>query len=151
MNFITGSPVGPFTSAVFAALKADQTLNTLAPGGIFTAVPRAERIETAYVEIRETTGTPGGFSAMQREGTSASVMIHVWSPARGTHEALGILSRIRAVLGRGESLQVQGFTLISGSVVCENEQCFPDVDLDMQETSWIHGILTVRAELEERL
>lgn len=149
---ITGSPLAPFADALYARLSGDAALAGLARTGTVAVVAelfQSSRTNRPYVivGVRELRA-PGG--AMQREGGKASVVVDVFSDFNGPEEAQDIQSRIRVLLQRFD-LPVVGFTLYSGSLVCEEEQVFPDFDPDMPERSGYHGVQRWTGLLEESI
>jgi len=146
----TGSVVSAFADAVYAVLAADAVLATLV-SGVFASLPRDQRPAFPYVVVgHRMQGGSQSAGAMQREGGKATVQVDVWSEQNSPGEAHAILSRMRALLQRTD-VPVDGFTLYSGSVECDEEQCFADFDADMPSRSLFHGVQRWCGLLEEAL
>ncbi len=149
---VTASPLFAFADAIFQRLNGDATLLTLAPGGIDAGMPESQLINpiefgaTVYLSHR-TLGTRAG--AMQREGGNASLVVDVWSAYHGPIEVQTIQSRIRVLLQRVD-LAVSGFFLYSGSLICNEEQCFQDYHPDLPQLAALyHGVQRWVGLLEE--
>lgn len=146
---IVGSSLGPFGDAIFGALSTDGTLLALATGGVYTSLPRDGRVDFPYVTVgqrRELTNSSFA-GAMQLDGGHARVWVDVWSDYNGPSQVQDIQSRIR-VLRQRQPLRVVGYTVLGGSVNCESELVFPDVDTDMPTRSLFHGVQQWGADIE---
>lgn len=147
MPAATGSPLLPWVDAALAVLRADAALALLALGGVFASLPLSIRTSLPYVILgRRELNDQGG--AMQLEGGKALLIIDVWSDHNGPSEAQAIQSRIRRLLQR-QTLVIVGFSMITGSMTCEEETVFTDFDPDMPERSLFHGVQHWGAYLEE--
>lgn len=133
---------GALANAIYVALAADANLADLVGTRIYDDPPRGEERTFPYVVIADRTSEEtGSRGAMQLESGDVRITLHVWGKARGAAlEVEPIQRRIREILGRGRGLQVDGFTLIRDSLVCENELCVPDRDDDMPDQSLYHGV-----------
>ena len=147
---ITGSPLGPFGDAVLAALSPDGTLSSLAPGGTYASLPRDRQVPYPYVIVGARRELLAAVGAMQMEGSTGRIWVDVWSDHDGPVEAQAIQARIRVLLLR-QTLPVQGFSMIAGSLVCPTELCFSDVDTDLPTRSLYHGVQEWTADLEEAI
>lgn len=144
---VTGSPIEAFADAVLTALNDDSTYKDLSSGGVYASLPRATRTAVPYTVLGRRQLLGGG-GAMQVDGGTVAAWLDVWSEQNSPHEVQTILSRARAVLQRAP-LRVAGYTLIAGSLTCEEELVIPDFDPDAPERSLYHGIQKWTADVEE--
>jgi hypothetical protein len=93
--------------AIFATLNNDATLRGLITG-VFDAVPDGTAFP--YVSIGEL--TESDFATFDRDGSEATIAIHIWSDYRGNSQQLRILDRMNELLD-GASLAMTGQTLVS--------------------------------------
>lgn len=81
-------------AAVYAALKADATLASLAPGGVWDHVPADPA--WPYLRIGGTAEEPE--DTMGRQGRRVSLVVHAWSQYRGVKEGYDLIDRVIALL-----------------------------------------------------
>lgn len=147
--YVTGSPIGPFGDAVLAALLEDGNLADIVADRIVAATKARERTVLPYI-VGARRGLLGDGGAMGVAGGQATIWLDYWSEKNGPDEVQRMMARGRAVLSRDRRLTVTGFTMIAGSLACEEELVIPDVDPDMPERSLYHGVQKWVADLEEQ-
>ena len=145
----TGSPLGPFGDAVLDAVAADDAIVAFVGDRVRASVKDQAKSALPFIVGARRDLLPGAV-AMQREGGRAAIWVDVWSDKNGPNEVQQILSRIRAVLQR-RALTVSGYTVLGGSLVCDEEHVFPDFDPDMPQRTLYHGVQKWSADLEESL
>ncbi|MFQ5783608.1 MAG: DUF3168 domain-containing protein [Alphaproteobacteria bacterium] len=97
----------PLQQAVFAALTGDPTLMAMI-AGVFDRVPQGTNFP--YVTIGEATARAWGAAGL--DGVEATLVLHVWSRARGRKEVKEIMAQIHRVLD-DTNLTVPGHVLVS--------------------------------------
>jgi hypothetical protein len=153
---VTGSAAGPLVDAVYTRLTTDGPLTVLIAGRVFTSLPKTgSRVPFPYVVIgRVELGSKSAEArrlagAMGKEGVVARLTLDTWSQQNGPSEAFAIQARIRVLFQR-QPLVVAGFDVVAGSVTCEDELMFPDVDPEMPDRSLFHGVQQWTAILEDQ-
>lgn len=144
---VTGSPLGPFADAVLTALLDDSNLTDIVADRIVASAKTLTRTVYPYIVGGRRDLYPGSV-AMQLEGGQASLWLDFWSELNGPDEVQRMMARARASLSR-RSLTVTGFSMMGGSLVCEEELVIPDFDPDMPQKSLYHGVQKWVADLEE--
>src|SRR5262245_46163113 len=118
---VTGSPIGPFGDAVLNELLADGNLTAMVGTRIVASLKRTVKTPRPYITAgRRDMLTDDFKSAMQLEGGKAVIWLDFWSDANGPHEVQTMMSHARRCLHRN-NLTVHGFTLVGGSLHCEEE------------------------------
>lgn len=87
------SPMAPIQAAVLELLEGDATLSGLITG-VYDYLP--ETIPFPYVVVGEATDAPD--NSHDRYGRQTVITLHVWSQYHGYAQALGIASRVNALL-----------------------------------------------------
>ena len=151
---VTGAPTQAVVTGIRTVLAADATLIALVTG-IYGHVSEASRTIYPYIVLgRRSRTTESG--AMHTPGSTVTVQIDVWHGRNdtATSNVLGpgpvhtILSRI-AVLLTHVDVTVTGYTLISGSLICELEEVFDEPDPDSPDRRLYHGVQRWQAEVHE--
>lgn len=145
---VTGSPIGPFGDAVLAALLDDGNLADIVADRIVAVTKSRARTVLPYI-VGARRGLLGDGSAMGVAGGQASIWLDYWSEHNGPDEVQRMMARGRAVLSRDRVLSMVGFTMIAGSLACEEELVIADFDPDMPEKSLQHGVQKWVADVEE--
>lgn len=93
---MSGAPHGPLQDAIYTRLSGDATLTTTLGAGVYDHVPDSAAFP--YVTIGEFTEAPN--DTMGKTGRDVTVMVHVWSQAKGMLQVSNIQNRIDALLDR---------------------------------------------------
>jgi hypothetical protein len=137
MFVVTGSPTQAFVDAVKDRLDGDTTLAALVTG-TYGHLSEAARVAYPYLVLGQRTldneggamGLPGGRITLQLDG---------WSDRKGPSQMHTILSRVRVLLER-QTLRLDGFVMVVGSLTCELEDVFDEPDEDKPGNRLYHGV-----------
>lgn len=131
------APAAELQKAIFAALTESAALTSLLGGAkIYDHAPA--NIAFPYVTFGRT--SIYDWSTGTESGTEQLFTLHVWSKAKGKHEALEIMEAARAALD-GAPLALEGHRLVN--LLFEYSEARFDDDLSVY-----HGLLRFRAVTE---
>lgn len=125
--------MAPVQEAVDAVLVADPRFGE---GRVFDAVPDAE--PGWYVVIGDLTEVPSAGNTHDDDGRELTITIHVWSSAKGFHEAQDVVGWLDELLHR-QPLAVTGWRTVS--LVHVSAQTLRDGD-------WRHIPVIYRIDLQ---
>lgn len=138
------SPLQPFALAFRAKLQADALLMAVV-SGVYGHLSEAARVAYPYSVIgRRHRDNSGG--AMQAPGGRLTLQVDTWSEHKGPAEVASIQSRISELCER-KPIAVPGFDVIGGSLTCDFEDIFDEVDPDSPERRLYHGVMLWGAEI----
>lgn len=149
MFTVTGSPAPAFIDAFKARIEADVTLMAMIEG-VFGHLDETERTSYPYLVFGPEQRDPNDFNAgaMGLPGQKVVLQIDGWSDHKGKSEMRSILSRM-SVLFERQTLTVQGFQMMAGSLTCEFEDIDREVDEDAPEKSLYRGTQRWAAVIDE--
>lgn len=147
MYVVTGSPTQAFVDALKARLEADTTLMALITG-VFGHLPEDVRTPYPYLVIGYRHLDEGQARSMALPGGQAQLQLDGWSDHQGGSQMHAILARVRVVLDR-QTLRLDGFTMMAGSLHCAFEDVFDEQDEDSPEKKLYHGVQRWAAEIDE--
>lgn len=119
------SVLSPLMAALITLLRADATLTTLAPGGIYDGVPQDVEWPFVLIELRERPVQGIGLGTLPE----VQIWTHAFSKREGMKEARAINDQL-VVLLKNQAITVSGFNHCGGTIFHDASEPIPNTDIN---------------------